>query len=196
MSNRPYRALIAGLAALPPVSIAGQEYTGAELAVLLAVNPEQPVAEAAVTPQIVCELGRLTANAYRNKELAEVRYRVWRDSTVHLLTNNLQEATTAGFACAADPGLDAKGKQKPSKLPSTSAVEVYLRTLPDYRDHYEAKIATEEAWQVVHAAYEAAKSRTWAIRSFDANGGAAAAISEPPRVNHSVAPPPPPPRRS
>jgi len=194
--RRQYKELVSGLAGVPVVTIGGTDYAGSYLAMLVAVNPNQAVEEAAATPQLICELGRILAVAYRAKQRTEVEYRVWRDGIVHHLTNDLTGAIKAGFACSADPGVDAKGKEKPPKLPSVSAVETYVRTLPEYVEHYSAMTEAEESWATLHIAVEAAKQRTWAIRHFDDNqdetdvrGGTRIDSVEAPSRS---APPPPP----
>ena len=171
-SGTPFRAMIAGLAAMPPVVLRGQEYSGAYLATLVAIDPEQPEQEAANTPRIISELGRLVAAAYRDKELAEVDYRVWREQTVWKVVNNERAARKAKFACIVNPGLDAKGNEKPTKMPTKGDADSYMRTRPEYRKLYEAKLEAEEVWATLHAALEAAKARTWAIKGWERSTGA------------------------
>ena len=171
-----FRAQVAGIAALKPVLIRGQEYTGAYLATLVAVNPEHGAAEAARTPQLISELGRLVAAALRDKEIAEARYRAWRDSTIHELTTDLDAARGAGFDCT--PGKYANGKDKPATPPSRAEAETYLHTMPEYVDRRDAQLQAEEAWATVYATYEAAKARQWAIRDFRASGDQAAPPQE------------------
>ena len=166
-----FRTILAQLAGLPPLTLAGQPVTGAELVFAVAINPEQPYAEAMRTPQVIAELGRATASALRAKEDADLDYRIWRDSLVHRLTNDLDAAKAAGFECAANPGTDAKGNAKEAKTPSQAAVEVYLRLLPEYRTHYERQNAAAETWAAFHAALEGAKARQWAVRMKEDNGG-------------------------
>ena len=81
------------------------------------------------------------------------------------ITNVLDAAVEAGFECAVSPGKDAKGKDKPPKTPATSAVEQYLRTLPEYMQHQAEMSSGEEAWATIHAATEAARQRTWALKA-------------------------------
>lgn len=165
------RAIVAQLAGLPPLSLLGQPITGVELAYTVAINPEQPYAEAMRTPQVIAELGRCTAAALRAKEDAELAYRIWRDGHVHRLTNDVEAAKLAGFDCAVNPGVDAKNNPKEPKTPSIAAVEVYLRTLPEYRGYYDAQHAATETWAAFHAAFEGAKARQWAIRMKEDSGG-------------------------
>tara|TARA_Y100000034_G_scaffold116391_1_gene154651 strand:+ start:2885 stop:3589 length:705 start_codon:yes stop_codon:yes gene_type:complete len=172
MANNPYRAMIAGLASMAPVTLRGQEYSGPYLATLVAIDPEQPMHEAAETPRIISELGRLVAAAYYDKEMAEVEYRVWREKTIHKYGNNTKAAKRAKFSCLVNPGLDAKGNEKPTKMPSRTEVDGYMRTLPEYRELYAAKLAAEETWATLHAALDAAKARTWAIKGWDSSQGA------------------------
>ena len=156
---------IEGLAALPVVTVGGVEYTGSYLALLVAINPELLAAEVCRTPQLVFELGRIVAHAYREKSDAEADYRAWRDSLTHKLTNGLKAASKVGFECACSPGVDAKGKPKQPKTPSVTAVETYIRGLAEYRRYYTRIADREEAWSTLHAALEAAKTRTWAMRN-------------------------------
>ena len=165
-----YKELVAGIADCKAIDIGGKKYAGSYLAMIVALNPNLPTQEAADTPQMISELGTLVAIAYRAKQEAEVGYRVWRDGTVHRLTNSMAEATTAGFRCITDPGADAKGNPKPAKMPATSAVEAYMRTLPEYVEHHKNMMVTEEAWATIHTTLEAARQRTWAIRIFAETG--------------------------
>lgn len=180
MSSTPFRAMIAGLASMPPVVLRGQEYSGAYLATLVAIDPEQPEQEAANTPRIISELGRLVAAAYRDKEMAEVDYRVWREKTTWRLQNSEVAAKKAKFACLVNPGLDAKGNEKPTKMPSRTDVDSYVRHRPEYREFYDAKLLAEEVWATLHAAFEAAKARTWAIKGWERSTGA----EQTPRIHH------------
>lgn len=168
---RQHRVIVAQLAGLGSLALHGMALTGVELACAVAINPEQPYSEAMRTPQVIAELGRLTAAALRAKEDAELAYRIWRDSLVHKLTNDVGAAKAAGFECACNPGKDAKGNEKEPKTPSKDAAEVYTRTLPEYRQHYDAQHAAEETWAACYAALEAAKSRQWAVRMKEDSGG-------------------------
>lgn len=170
--KQKHRDIVNGLADCASVRVGGKAYTGSYLAMIVAMNPNMPTKEASETPQLICELGRLTAIAYRAKQEADTAYRVWRDTTVHRMTNDMKAAEDAGFACVTDPGVDAKGNTKPKKYPSTSAVEAYLRTLPEYTAHYTTIAECEEAWSVLHTALEAAKQRTWVVRTFAETGAA------------------------
>lgn len=165
MSKKNYRELVSGLADLPTIVVGGRPITGSYLAMIVAMNPELLTKEACDTPQLICELGRLAAVAYRAKQTAESEYRIWRDGTVHQLCNNLNTAIDAGFSCASNPGTDAKGKPKPAKLPSTTAAEAFMRTLEKYAHHQTTISEKEEAWATVYAALEAAKQRTWVIKT-------------------------------
>jgi hypothetical protein len=169
--NRSVRAIVAQLAGLPPLTLGDVTLTGVELALTVAINPELPYAEAMRTPQLIAELGRLTARALRAKEETELTYRIWRDGLVHRLTNDIEAAKAAGFECAVNPGTDAKGNPKEPKTPAASAVEVYLRTLPEYRQLYDAQNAATETWAALHSAFEGAKARQWAIRMKEDSGG-------------------------
>lgn len=156
-------AMLRSIEALPPVVIDGVEYSGVYLAQVVSVRYDPPAEAADNTPQLVYELGAIVARAKRQKDLAEVDYRIWRDTIVHRMTNDVNAAREAGFECAANPGVDAKGKEKDPKTPAASVVEAYLRTLPEYRAHYVAQAEAERAWSTVHAAWEAAKLRTLAL---------------------------------
>ena len=155
---------VSGIAGSPPVTVGDTEYTGAYLALMVATSPNTPGAEAARTPQLIAELGRIVAIAYRAKVDAETAYRIWRDTTIHTLTNSITAAVAAGFECASDPGVDSRGKEKPPKTPASSAAESYMRSLPEYGEHQATISEREEAWATVHAALDAAKNRTWAVR--------------------------------
>jgi hypothetical protein len=170
MDSMKYKELVNGIAACAAVEVAGKKYTGSYLAMIVAMNPNLPAKEAAETPQLICELGRLAAIAYRAKQASEVDYRIWRDSTVHRMTNDMEAAEKAGFRCVTHPGVDAKGKAKDPKMPATSAVEAWLRTQPEYKNHYDEMAKTEEAWSVVHGALDAARQRTWVVRTFAETG--------------------------
>lgn len=159
-----YRSIITGIATSPPIVVNGVEYTGSYLAMEVSIR-DSIGEEARRTVQLISELGRLSAAAQSHLKLVEARYRAWRDGVVYRMTNYVNDASAAGFECAAKPGKDAKGKDKPPKTPSTAAVEAYLRTLPEYMTHYQAQADAEEAWATVHAALEAAKQRTWALKA-------------------------------
>lgn len=158
--HTPFRAMVAGLAALGPVTLRGQEYKGEYLSTLVAVNPEQPAEEAARTSQLIAEFGRLTAAALKDKEMADVDYRIWRSKVVTELTTDLE-------ACVKQGLLPAEAKKPLSK----TAADEALKQLPDYQVHYEAMKTAEETHGVLYAAYEAAKARQYAIRAFEASGG-------------------------
>lgn len=154
-----------GIEQAAPIVVDGTEYSGPYLAILVRMNPNLIGPESAETPQIIAEVGRIVARAKRAKDSAETAYRIWRDGTVHRLTNDLDTAIAAGFECACAPGTDSRGKAKPPKTPAASAAEAYVRTLPDYARHQETIAEREEAWATLHAVYEAAQARTWAARS-------------------------------
>ncbi len=153
-----------GLATSPPIVVNGVEYTGSYLAMQVSIH-DSIGEEARRTVQLIAELGRLSAAASSHLKLTEARYRAWRDGTVYRLTNFVNLAAAAGFECAANPGTDAKGKDKAPKAPSSAAAETYLRTLPEYMTHYQAQADAEEAWSTIHATLEAAKQRTWALKA-------------------------------
>ncbi len=169
--NRSHRTIVAQLAALPAMTLGTQTITGIELSFIVAINPELPYAEAIKTPQVISELGTMTAKALGAKEDAELEYRIWRDTLIHKLTNSIVDAKAAGFECACDPGVDAKGNAKPPKTPSKEAAEVYLRTLPEYREHYRRQNAATETWAALHASFKGAEARQWAVRMKEDSGG-------------------------
>lgn len=158
-THDPFRAQVAGLAAMGVVTIRGQEFKGEYLSTMVAVNPQTPGTEAARTSQLISEFGRLTAAALKEHQMAQVRYRQWRSQTVTELTTDLE-------ACV-NQGLLADDAKKPL---SKTAAEEALKQLPEYEEHYELMTAAEEAHGVLYAAYEAAKSRQYAIRAFEASG--------------------------
>ena len=201
-----YTELVSGLSECSEIEVGGVSYKGSYLAMIVAMNPNMPGEEAAQTPQLICELGRLVALAYRDKQMAEMEYRCWRDTLIHRVTNDIGFATNAEFACAVSPGKDAKGNPKPAKLPSNSAAEMYMRTKDEYKRHYSIIAEREEAWIVLQSALEAAKQRTWVVRAFAETSGAAlpgdfgdnervADVSDPLGISTDVGsrrPPPPP----
>lgn len=190
MSSSYHRALVRGLQDMGPVAVRGQNYEGAYLSLSVAVNPELSDEEKRRTSQLISELGRITAAANYEREMAEVRYRQWREGVIHEMTNDLEAAENAGFASVCEPGQYASGKDKAPALPSKASVESYLRTLPEYADHKEAIAKAEEAWSTLFAAYEAAKSRQWTLSTFERSGGASRVPSG---RTTSYAPDPPPP---
>ena len=157
--RRSFRELVAGLGAMGPVSLRGQEFTGEALSTMVAINPETPGLESARTPRLISEFGRLTAAAFRDKEMVIVRYRRWRAQTIHSLTNP-ETAQNMG----AVPAGSSKGLSK-------AAAEEFVRTLPGYMEHKQAVHDAEEVWASLHAAFEAAKARQWAVRAFERSGG-------------------------
>ncbi len=159
-----YRELLSGVATSPPIVVNGTEYTGSYLAMQVAIR-DSIGEEARRTVPLIAELGRLSAAAHNHFKLCEARYRAWRDGTIYRLTNYVSEAAAAGFECAANPGKDAKGKDKPAKTPATTAVEAYMRTLPEYLTHQQLMADAEEAWATIHTTLEAAKQRTWALKA-------------------------------
>lgn len=187
--------LLAGLLEMPTVETGGVSYSGAYLATQVAVNGAQPEAEAERTPELVLGLTRAVAKAQREMEDAKANYRHWRDEKVHKLTNSVQSAVLAGFQCACNPGKDSRGKDKPPKCPSASAAETYLRSLPEYAEHWATQNEREEAWAVLHGALEAARLRIWCLREIvrDTFGDRDTTHS---RGTRKVLPPPPPRRRA
>jgi hypothetical protein len=181
-----------GLAALPAVRVNGEEYSGVYLAQFVGLSAT-PEAEAERTPALLASLGRLVARAQAELEAARRDYRVWRDSTIHRVTNDVAAALAAGFDCALNPGVDAKGNPKRPQTPSATAAETYVRTLPEYAAHWDRQNAAEEAWATLHAALEAARMRVWSLREIvrDADPTAPSIATR-----TAVGKPPPPPRRS
>lgn len=159
MEKRTLRALVAGLAALDPVTLRGHEYTGAYLATLVAVNPMTPVDESAATPELVEQIGRLVSAAAFEAEMAAVRYRAWRDGLVFRYSSDVA-------AVIAD--IDPTAKKPLSK----TAAETYVRTLPAYITKNAEVCEAQETYGTLHGAYEAAKIRQRAIYNFETQGGA------------------------
>ena len=162
--KRSHREIVAYLKEAGPVRVGDFEYDGLYLSSIVAVNPANLHHEATITPQLMAELGRMVAAARHAMNRAELDYRIWRDSTIFMLTNDLRQAVAAGFDCAVNPGVDSKGKPKNAKCPSVSVAEQYLRTQPEYRACWARQHAAEEAWSTLHAALDAAKQRTWAVK--------------------------------
>ena len=165
-----HRAIIAGLQKLGSVTVRGQVYSGAYFAVQLAINWELAGHEAERTPKLIFELGRIVAAARRDKDKLEANYRIWREKLVWEFAIGPAapaNAEKAGFQSMVNPGVDAKGKEKPAKTPSKADVESYMRTLPTYLEFQEAIQVAEEAWQVCYSAYEGAKARQWVIKGWD-----------------------------
>lgn len=161
MSYAPYRQLVAGLAAMGPVTLRGQEYRGEYLSTMLAINPEHPADEASRTSQLISEFGRLAAAALHDKEIAEVQYRIWRERVIFEVTTDLAAARAMGAV-----------PDDATKLPSKTAAESFIHTLPEYLEHKKAVARAEEVWATLHAAFEAAKARQYSIRAFEATGAA------------------------
>ncbi len=162
-NRRSFQQHMRGLEALGTIRVGSEEYDGRYLAQLVSVRYDPPAEAADNTPQIVCELGMIVARAKKLLDIAEMDYRIWRDSAIWDLMNNLEKAVAAGFESACDPGEDARGKPKPPKTPSRSDAEGYLRQLPDYKRLNQAVYDAQEAWSVLHTALEAAKLRTHAL---------------------------------
>ena len=155
--------IIDQIAALPTITIEDVEYTGPYFAMLLSLR-ESPEEEARRSPQLVAELGRLHSMANRLWKEADLNYRRWRDDILYRATNSIEEAISMGFSCASSPGTDARGNQKPAKLPSMSQAEAYVRQLEGYHQHQTLILQREEAEKTVAAALDAAKQRTWSSR--------------------------------
>lgn len=183
---------VRGLLTMPAVVVDGEEYTGAYLALIVRVSGV-PEAEAARTPELLLGLSRVVARAKTALDTAQTDYRRWRDYTVHKVTNDLDFASAAGFDCAINPGVDSRGKAKAAKTPAATAAEAWLRTLPDYADHWSRQRTAEEAWAVLHGALDAAQSRIWCLREIqrDTFGGGPSYTT----ADDSHRPPPPPRRR-
>ncbi len=152
MDSRAFSLQLKGISTLGTFELRGTEYTGVELAMQLAINPNLPIQESARTPQLILEIGCLVAAAAAEAELLDMSYRHWRAQQVLAFT------TDAGFALAhaASP-----------KVLSKSAAEEATRALPGYVERYRAKIRAAEAHAVFHAAYEAAKSRQRALYDYE-----------------------------
>lgn len=177
MKHDSLRSLVRGLQAMGAVTLRGEEYTGGYLSLMVGMNPELPVEEAHRTSQLISEMGRLAAAAKYEQEIAELRYRVWKDKIIHQMTNDIEAAAEAGFESAAVPGKYANGKDKPPACPARTVVESYIRTLDEYVEFKTAIAKAEETWSTLYTAFEAAKARQWAIRVTEQSGGAATAGS-------------------
>jgi len=150
-----FKEKVRGLAALPPVEVNGTVYAGTYFAEVVAINPELLDAEAADTPQIVAELGRLASRAWRLSQEADLAYRQWRERETYRLMSDPEAAEAASIPLR-------------GKTPSKTAIDAYVRTLPEYADHHTAKMACEEAWQTVNSALDAARARSSVIRAMSA----------------------------
>lgn len=195
-----YRGQIANIASLPSVRVGELEVRVLDFAALLAIDPEMPAAEAARSPSLAAETGRLVARAMREwnaarleLEEAERQYRIWRDG--------VRDRLYTDEAYRAEAGMKSEGKV------TKDSCAAFSRTLPTYdelsRSVRDAKVAVadaEEAYYVCKAIHEAAQSRTSACRVFRENGGAVD-LSRPPidreqaraprEYEEPAAPPPP-----
>ena len=153
-----HRLQVAALAAMPPVTVADTELSGAYLATLVAIDPAFPVDESARTPQLIAELGRFTAIAKRALDDTELAYRIWRENMALDLTTDAEVAENAGLTDGRKPA-------------SRTVADAYVKTLPEYAEHYRLQHDAQEAWGTVHAAYEAAQSRSRVIFDFQRSGG-------------------------
>ena len=206
MKKTSYKHLVEGLQKMGPVKVMGEEYSGGYLALLVSINMNLVESEGTDTIRLIAELGRLTAIARREADRMAREYRQWRDTLVHQLTNDVVAATAAGFSSAIDPGTDAKNVAKPPKCPAVSAAETYIRSLPEYGEHYLRQEESEEAWATIHSVLEAARQRAWMInllvKNLDDNQFPTGEL-EPERISGVVEPrstggsrtmPPPPPQ--
>ena len=163
IDSQPYRALIAGLAAMGTVTLRGQDYSGPYLSTMLAHNPELPDDEKRRNAQLISEFGRLTAAALFEKQMAEVSYRIWRETQVFELVTDIETAINMG---ALPDGA--------TKFLAKTSARDFVRTLPEYKTHMDAVLAAEECWGTLHAAYTAAQARKWEIHAIERSGGTAA----------------------
>tara|TARA_R110002126_G_scaffold267894_2_gene411343 strand:+ start:158 stop:868 length:711 start_codon:yes stop_codon:yes gene_type:complete len=162
-NRRSFRQLIKALEHMPAITVLGAEYDGLYLSQLVSVRYSPPAEAADDTPQLMSELGTIVAQAKAQLDDTELDYRIWRDTTLFQIMNSLDAAERAGFACVTSPGKYANGKDKAAALPSKTEAESYLRTLPEYRTHWDSQRHAQLAWSTLHLALEAAKVRTHAL---------------------------------
>lgn len=172
--GKDFRLILADLGRRPPVNVGGETYTGVRLAQLVAIDLEHADEAMAETPQMVVELGREVAAALYAVNRTDAEYRIWRDGVIHAVTNDVAEAARAGFECAANPGVDAKGVAREAKTPSAAAADLWKRTLPEYLEWQERIARASEAYQTLLAAFEAAKLRERALQALLRSGGTVA----------------------
>ena len=135
--NLPWAAQVKGFTSLPDIVVRGETYTGAYLSQLVVIDPNNLQGEAQRTPQLIFETGRLASVAKADAELAELKYRQFRECAVLERIDDGMSKTTA---------------------------ESDVRSTSDYRDFSEAVIAAQEAYSMLYALHEAAKSRLAAIK--------------------------------
>lgn len=171
-----YRAAVAGFANIDrPMVVRGEAITGAQLTMMIAINPEIAADEAWRTPQLISELGRVLAAALYEKEMAEIKFRVWRDTESHKVTTDV------------DYAIKLKAVTKDSTKPlAKTAAEDWTRTRPDYLTLAEAVRAADEAYNTIAAAYEAAKARTRAIENYLYQGGSGGRPPRPGDDDHAT----------
>ena len=197
----PFRGLIAGLSALPDITIGGQELSGTYLAAKIAVDPEQPHAEAAMTPQLLSELASFVGMAQKAFELAEIDERVWRYTFVESVTiqpGALDRAKALGLV-----------DDSATKPLSKTAAEAAAHTQPEYLTHARKIAELRYALETIKRVFTAAEARTKVIYDYHSGGGGIAPIANleqapepdydpPPVANRTPIPPavpavPPPP---
>ena len=195
----PFRGIVAGLSALPDIVIGGQELSGTYLAAKIAVNPEQPHAEAARTPQLLSELAPYVGAAQKALEMAEIDERVWRYTFIQSITTE-----PGALAKAKSLGLVADSATKPL---SKTAAEAAAHTQPEYVTHMRAIAELRYALETIRRVFTAAEARTKVVYDYHSSGGVApvehsapAESYEPPPVAERTpipqapaVPPPPPP---
>jgi hypothetical protein len=164
-SHKPFRTIIAELASLGDLDVRDKTFTGAQLSMLVAINPEIPVDEAARTPQLIYELARLCAAARADYEIAQAEFLRWREGTVFRLTTDQEFADEHGL-------LTTDSKKKP-KLPAKTTANEYTRTLDEYIEGKTRLAKLEEVWASILGAYEAAKQRSKSILGSEQSGGTA-----------------------
>ena len=159
MTATAHQLEIANIADLPVFELAGKEYSGAYLSMLVRVDPSQPIGESARTPQLISDIGFLLGEAQAASEEAELEYRIWREKEVLKLTNDLSYARKV------------TGNDDLTKCPSVTAAEGLVRTVRGYKTRYSKKIEAGRIHAYLHAAYKAADARQRAIYSYEHRQG-------------------------
>lgn len=165
MNRDNFRAILKGLDGLGALEVRGEEYTGTQLAYQVAINPEVPIDEAARTPQLIFEMGRLCAAARAEFETVEASYLKWREELTLELLYDLEVAEGYDLAVT-----DSKGKVK---CPPRATIDSFVRTTDDYQEWKAKMRRAEEIWSSLVGALDAAKARTRSIIVTDRSGGTA-----------------------
>lgn len=172
MTERSHRHLVRGLQTLDPVEVRGEKYGGVYLSRIVSIDPSQPQAESARTPQLISELGVLAAAASKDKQIVEANYRVWRDTQILNVVTDADAAESEGLT---------DGKKTASK----TTADIWVRTLDEYIVWQEKIAAADEAWAAIYETLVAAKSREKALFEF-ARSGVADQPDTAPRVEYTT----------